>query len=259
MNTSRSFDRAASHYDQTRPVFEAFATHGIPALLEAAGPRARILDVGTGTGRISIPLLERGADLVGCDLSPKMLARLREKLPSARLAQSDAAALPFPEACFDAVLTVHVMHLVAPWREALREFQRVLKPGGSYLNVRTYEPVGASIRVEMRNYWRRWLAEQGLEHTHPGVQSQAALLEEIQLMNGEVREVEAARFSHPYTLREEIGRFEARVYSDSWAVPDDIFEASLEKLREWVSQQYTDLDQKHDEEVRFAFDIIRLR
>src|SRR5262245_2671448 len=157
MSNSRSFDRAASIYDQTRPLFEPIAKHGIQAILDLTGPSARILDVGTGTGRISVPLLQRGADLIGCDISSKMLSRLQEKLPSARIAQADASLLPFPTAKFDVVLTVHVMHLIPPWREALREFQRVLKPNGTYLNVKTWAPAGVSVREQIRDYWRQWL------------------------------------------------------------------------------------------------------
>src|SRR5258707_11164628 len=104
MNTSLSFDQAADFYDQTRPLFDATADLGIQALLDAAGLGPRILEGGGGTGRISIPLLERGADLIGCDLSAKMLTRQREKYPSARLVQSDAAFLPFPSSHFEALI-----------------------------------------------------------------------------------------------------------------------------------------------------------
>src|SRR5574341_315074 len=154
MSTSRSFDRVASIYDQTRPLHEPIARHGLQALLDIMGSNVRILDVGTGTGRISIPLLERGVDLIGCDISAKMLRRLQEKLPLARISQADAAHLPFRTGQFKVVLTVHVLHLIHPWREALREFQRVLVPGGTYLNVKTWEPVGVSIRGQMRDVWR---------------------------------------------------------------------------------------------------------
>jgi ubiquinone/menaquinone biosynthesis C-methylase UbiE len=74
MSKSRSFDRAADIYDQTRPLFEPIAKHGLQAILDITGPNARILDVGTGTGRISVPLLERGMDLIGCDISSAMLS-----------------------------------------------------------------------------------------------------------------------------------------------------------------------------------------
>src|SRR6266498_921810 len=193
MNPSQSFDRAASIYDQTRLLPEPTATHGIQAILDLIGPEAVILDAGTGTGRISIPLLERGARLVGCDLSMKMLKRLQEKFSSAALAQADAALLPFLADYFDAVLTVHVMHLVGPWREALREFRRVLKPEGVYLNTRTYEPVGISIREQMRDFWRSWVNAGGIDVRLPGVQDRTEFLGELQIMGGSVMEVEAVR------------------------------------------------------------------
>src|SRR5688572_20388508 len=178
MNTSQSFDRAASVYDQTRPLPDPTATHGIQAILDITGPQAFILDAGTGTGRISIPLLERGARLVGCDLSMKMLRRLQEKFSTSQLAQADAVDLPFPANYFDALLTVHVMHLVGPWREALREFRRALKPGGKYLNIRTYELVGTSRREQMRNFWRSWVAARGGDLQHLGVQNRTEFLQE---------------------------------------------------------------------------------
>ena len=80
MHTSRSFDRAAEFYDKTRPLFDATVDAGIRSLLEAAGEGARILEVGAGTGRISIPLLERGADLIGCDISEIGRASCRERV-----------------------------------------------------------------------------------------------------------------------------------------------------------------------------------
>src|SRR5689334_5426806 len=79
MNTSRSFDRAANYYDQTRQLLEPIANYGIPALVDAIGSGSRVLEVGAGTGRISIPLLERGVDWVGCDLSLPMMKRFQEK------------------------------------------------------------------------------------------------------------------------------------------------------------------------------------
>lgn len=254
MNTSRSFDQAADVYDKTRPLFEVTAEAGIQSLLEAAGPRARLLEVGTGTGRISIPLLARGADLIGCDLSAKMLTRQREKYPAARLIQSDAVFLPFPSHHFDALLTVHVMHLIGPWRAALREFKRVLKAGGVFLNVSTYESVGTSMRGAMRNHWRTWLKAQGVDTRHPGAQNGEEVRAELQSLGARWKEVEAVRFPHSYTLRLELDRYEGRVFSDTWSVPEALYQASLADLRDWATHEFGDLDQEHEEISRFVFD-----
>jgi len=255
MNKSRSFDQAATVYDKTRPLPDATAELGIQSLLEAAGPEARILEVGTGTGRISVPLLERGADLVGCDLSPKMLERQREKYPEARLIQSDAVFLPFPAKQFDAVLTVHVMHLIGPWREALREFRRVLTQGGVFLNVRTYEDVGSSVHGMLRDHWRGWLKTQGVDTRHPGASTLDELKDELRSLGARLQEVEVIRFPHRFTLREELGRYQERVYSNTWSVPETVYRASLEELRSWVVQEYGDLDVEREDTVRFAYDI----
>ena len=257
MSTSRSFDRAASYYDQTRPALESIVTHGTQAILDIAGPTARILEVGAGTGRISIPLLQRGIDLIGCDLSAKMLKRLQEKFPSARIARADASTLPFPTASFDAVLTAHVLHLVPSWREALREFRRVLRPGGVYLNLKTGATVGVSIREQVRVHWRRWLEERGVNAYLPGVQNSEEFQQELQSIGTHLTEVEVLRYPFKFTLGEELERFASRIYSDSWEIPDAIFESSLKELRTWVEHEYGDLAQERADEVRFEIGVAR--
>ena len=253
MNTSRSFDQAADFYDNTRPLFGVTADVGIQSLMDAAGEEARILEVGTGTGRISVPLMERGADLIGCDLSAKMLLRQREKYPSARLVQSDAPSLPFPSAHFDTILIVHVMHLIGPWREALREFKRVLAAGGALLNVSTSATVGESIRDRMRDHWRGWLEKQNVNTRQPGAQSGEEVRAELRLLGAHLIEVEVVRFSFPFSLRAELERYASRVFSDTWSVTEPLYQASLEDLREWVAREYGDLEAEREETVRFMF------
>jgi SAM-dependent methyltransferase len=257
MNQSRSFDRAAGFYDQTRLMLEPIAKYGIPAILNILGPKARILETGAGTGRISIPLMEHGTDLIGCDLSSKMLNRLQEKAPSARIVQADATSLPFPSAHFDNVLTVHVLHLIPSWREVLREFRRVLVPGGAYLNAKTWASVGNPVGDQLRTHWREWLAERGVSGRHPGVQDQDELFQELRALGAEVSEVDVVRFSDSYILGEELDRFASRTYSYTWDIPEVIFDASVRDLRDWAGAQFGSFDQKIEDEVRFAIDVAR--
>ena len=259
MNSSLSFDRAAGFYDQTRPLFEPAARMGIQAILDLTGPSSRILDVGTGTGRISIPLLERGANLIGCDISTGMLKRLKAKYPSAPLSQADAAHLPFPKSNFEAVLTVHVIHLIAPWQQALREFQRVLVPGGLYLNIRTYATVGNSIREQVRTFWREWVEAQGISINQPGVRDYQVFLQELRTLGAELAEQEVVRYALAFTLGEELDRFVSRTYSDAWDVPEAIHAASIKELHSWVAQEFGDLDQTYEDEVRFVIDTAKFK
>jgi ubiquinone/menaquinone biosynthesis C-methylase UbiE len=256
MTSSLSFDRAADFYDKTRDFPEPVATLGIQAILDAAGAGARILDAGTGTGRVSVPLLKRGADLFGVDLSTRMMSRLREKFPSARLAQADVSQLPFPGKIFDAVLTCHVMHLVGPWREALFEYWRVLRPQGVYINART-ERVGESIHEQVRSYWRSRVKEYGIESNRPGVKDEKELHQALVAMGAKVTQVEVVRYPRSYVVREIIEGIAGRTHSHTWDVPEEVLEKSLDDLKAWALSEYGGLDDVYEEEACFILDITR--
>jgi ubiquinone/menaquinone biosynthesis C-methylase UbiE len=106
------------------------------ALAAAVGPSAgRLLDIGTGTGRI-LELLAGGADsATGVDRSPEMLRIARGKLAAAGnqkadLLQADMRALPFADAAFDTVTMHHVLHFADNPAAVLAEAARVVAPGG---------------------------------------------------------------------------------------------------------------------------------
>lgn len=97
----------------------------------------RLLDLGCGTGRFLAQIKSNWPRLpvIGIDLSPHYLAEARERLASwsrVALVEAAAEALPFPEAHFDVVTSVYLLHeLPRKVRHAsLREMARVLKPGG---------------------------------------------------------------------------------------------------------------------------------
>ncbi len=259
MSNSRQFDRAAQYYDQTRLLPESIAEHGIPAILDLIGPDARVLEVGSGTGRISIPLLKRGVDLIGCDLSSEMSRRLQEKYPAARIARADATSLPFPTGQFDVVLTVHVLHLIPPWRDVLREFQRVLVPGGAHLNVSTSAEVGDSANHKIHQSWRGWMKAHGVEAGHPGAQERAELLQEQRSLGADLSEVEVIRFRESFNLREKLDRFASRIYSETWDIPAVLFDESMKELRAWAAAEYGQLDQVLTDEVQFLIDVARFK
>jgi ubiquinone/menaquinone biosynthesis C-methylase UbiE/broad specificity phosphatase PhoE len=102
----------------------------------------RVLDVGTGNGRLALMLAEDGArEVVGIDISPAMLEvaeylRASSHSPSAvRVNYRLAAAqnVPFRSEGFDAVLCRLVLHHAHRPEEILRELIRVLKPGGLFV------------------------------------------------------------------------------------------------------------------------------
>jgi ubiquinone/menaquinone biosynthesis C-methylase UbiE len=251
MTTSRSFDRAANYYDQTRELPEPVATHGLPALLKFIAPHGLILDVGTGTGRISVPLLRLGADVIGVDLSLNMMVKLREKYPAPRLAQADASCLPFRSQQFDAVLTMHVMHLVAPWRAALREYRRVLKLGGVYIDSTQWHDKTSPLR-RIRDQWHTLIEAQGAQWRRPGAQNPDELSAELKAMGAQLEEVEVLRYYSTSTPREVLEAIHSRVCSDAWDVPNDVFETTFKEVAAWTKKEFKHLDEPISTERRFV-------
>jgi SAM-dependent methyltransferase len=91
----------------------------------------RVLDAGCGTGGF---LRRLGADhpawrLTGIDVAPEACARARERT-TAEIHQGSIAALPFPDAAFEAITTGDVLYHLDDPDAALREFARCLVPGG---------------------------------------------------------------------------------------------------------------------------------
>ena len=253
---SRSFDRAADYYDQTRELPEPIATHGIPAILQYIAPGGRILDVGTGTGRISVPLLRLGADVIGVDLSLNMMGKLREKYRAAHLTQADASRLPFASQHFDAVLTTHVMHLIGPWREALREYRRVIKPGGVYIDSTQWHDSSSQL-TRIRDHWRELVEAQGAQWRRPGVQSRDELSAELKALAAQLEEVEVLRYYATATPRERLDQIHSRVCSDAWDVSDDVFEVTYKELAAWTKKEIGPLDKPITEERRFVLRIAK--
>lgn len=97
---------------------------------------ADVLDVGTGSGTLwqeNSYRIPAGWTATLTDLSPGMLLDARRSLAPLRpfaFRPADAQDLPFPGACFDAVLANHMLYHVPDRQRALSEFRRVLRPGG---------------------------------------------------------------------------------------------------------------------------------
>ncbi len=120
------YSRLASTYDRVRSSPREVQEFWLPALTRLADvpEGSLVLDVGCGTGRISVPLSERHR-VVGVDASREMLGVARSKGGPARFLLGDAARLPFPGGRFRVALAVLVLHLLPDFRSAVGEMSRV--------------------------------------------------------------------------------------------------------------------------------------
>jgi SAM-dependent methyltransferase len=129
------YDASPSHYPQ-RPQEQAAWAAALRQLLPA--PPATVLDVGAGTGFLSLLLAGQGYDVTAADLSPGMLGRLRAKAAERGLSirAVEADALDPPPGDFDAVVERHLLWTLpdpaaalAAWRQVAPQGRLVLVEG----------------------------------------------------------------------------------------------------------------------------------
>ncbi len=138
----------------------AFLTLGLDGRWRSAAARGilaskpeRILDVCCGTGSLSVELhrLSGGrAAVTGLDFNEAMLSKARAKSSAVTFVRGEADALPFPDGTFDALAVSFAARNLKYGGKSLlkyfREFHRVLRPGGSFVNIETSQPGGRFIR-----------------------------------------------------------------------------------------------------------------
>ncbi|GAB3880302.1 hypothetical protein GCM10029964_034430 [Kibdelosporangium lantanae] len=137
------YQEIATEYDERIPGFtaldEQFAENEREFILDHVGPDHAVLDIGCGTGRLTLPLAERAGSVTGLDMSDAMLAQARAKAGERGLSvdfrQGDMTAMPFADASFDVVVSMlALMHIpVAERGRLFAEITRVLRPGGQVL------------------------------------------------------------------------------------------------------------------------------
>jgi ubiquinone/menaquinone biosynthesis C-methylase UbiE len=145
-NGRMAFDLYAKSYDRILgllPNYKDVRDRHVKMIIDHCnGKAAKVLDVGAGTGNVTIPLLKNGLEVFAVDLNQAMLDRLSTKVTDDvkdllhKLTQDCRSLRNFDDGYFDAVtmsLVLFAMGSKESAREALEEAVRVLKPGGLLL------------------------------------------------------------------------------------------------------------------------------
>jgi ubiquinone/menaquinone biosynthesis C-methylase UbiE len=111
----------------------------VPWVLSGQDLVGEVLELGTGAGANAAALLSRfpSVRLTATDIDSAMLAVARRRLGAfgdrVVIREADAAALPFADDAFDAVVSLLMLHHVGDWRGAVSECARILRPGGRFV------------------------------------------------------------------------------------------------------------------------------
>lgn len=233
---SVNFDRASGYYDATRGFPPGVEDHIGAFIANTAGltPETRLLEIGIGTGRIALPLEPYVHSITGADISRNMMLELRRKqaLELIHLAQADVEQLPFKPTAFNAVLAVHIFHLVSDPQRVLTDVARVLKPGGRLIYCRNHwQDIG-----KMQPLVDAWNANIPETIATQDWRSADQMLPNLGWR--EIGEMQAYAFNVTSTPAEFLERFEQRQYSSTWFWSDDDLKPGIDAIYAAIDQHF---------------------
>ena len=124
----RGFDRLADAYERGRPGYPAAAVRHLGRVLHL-GPGRTVVDLGSGTGKFTRALAPLGAARIAVEPTEGMRRVFKRVVPNVPVLDGTAEEIPLPDGFADAIVCAQAFHWFRP-RTALREFARVLRPGG---------------------------------------------------------------------------------------------------------------------------------
>ncbi len=231
-----SFDRVAATYDEIRALSPKVMSHVLGILVDQLLGK-NVLEVGVGTGRYAVPLQKSGLNLVGVDISHKMVDYgLGKGLRNVVLA--DGARLPFAARAFDLATTNHMLHLVPDWREVLLEVARVTRD--SYFSILERSTRTTNLHRE----YDRLAAEAGYRWSPPGLHERdlpTILAPDLVMPVGPFEDVVPADL-----ILEELDQ---RSFSSQWGPPENLHRQVMRELQHrWSGHEF-----KHTYSLEITF------
>jgi SAM-dependent methyltransferase len=239
---SVAFDRAAEFYDASRRTDDPDTLREVELLASELAGRDRVLEVGTGTGAISIRLREAGHRVFAIDLSMPMLRRLVGRAggsPRFPIVQADATRIPFSDRSFDAAIARWVLHLIPNWPDAVAEIARVLRPGGTFVvnSGGVFQGPEAEVRMRLGQEVERELRPVGLlwqDHTSLDASARRVGLRP--------RDLPPIHVVSEEPLDAFLDGVEHNHYSWLWPLSDEERLRALAVVRPWAEDRYGPLD-----------------
>lgn len=251
-----NFDRVADRYDATRGFPPGVADRICQWTLARLPADPAVAEIGVGTGRVAFPFIARGVRYSGFDISEPMLARLREKLGddlrrSALYIADVTKPLPVPDQSQDAVIAVHILHLVDAV-QALHQVRRILKPHGALAWGFNENDSTAPTRRLRPKFFELVTQLGGPQRRDFQVQPARELLAQ---WGAQVSRHTVAAWQETSTMREALASLQERVFSFSWDVPEAIFAEAYRRTEAWaLAECGGDLDRPCEHDVRFVVD-----
>jgi SAM-dependent methyltransferase len=259
------YEDQAAGFDE-RAAFPPDAVKSMAAaVVEMAGLRQgdTLLEVGAGTGMLSLPLIRRPIRYIGFDLSPAMLAVFREKVEKARLHAELLVAdangrWPAEDGSVAAIFSTRALHHVGV-DHATAEIGRVLRPEGGWLLLgRVYRP-NDSAQPTLRRQMLKLLEEEGYSGRDREAHAEA-LFSTLEAIGGERAEPRVvARWTRRQALLDWFTVWRGKKGLAGHDIPEESKKRVLSRLRAWAEERHGNLEVPLDQEQFFELEAIHVR
>lgn len=257
-------DQTASFDGRAAIPAEAGESVGM-AVVEIAGLRHgdTLLEIGAGTGMLSLSLIRRPIRYIGFDRSPAMLAVLREKVEEAGLGAElmvadGNARWPARDGSVAAIFSARALHHVDV-NHAAAETGRVLRPEGGWLIVGRVRRPDDSVKPALRRQMRKLLEEEGYHGRDHDAYAEA-LFSVLEQIGGERAQPRvAAHWTVRHAPLDSITAWQGKEGLAGYHIPEEVKERVLGRLRAWAEERYGNLKAPLEQEESFELDAIHVR
>jgi SAM-dependent methyltransferase len=154
-----TFDEDAERYNRARPGYPPAVFDDL-AELAGIGPGCRVLEIGCGTGQATLPLAERGCEIVAIELGAELAAVARRNLarfPAVQVVTAAFERWPLPPEPFDVVLSATAFHWLDPAVRVAKSAD-ALRAGGTLATIATYHVAGGTepFFADVQDCYERW-------------------------------------------------------------------------------------------------------
>jgi ubiquinone/menaquinone biosynthesis C-methylase UbiE len=259
------YEDQAANFDE-RAAISAEAGEAVAAVVaEIAGLQHgdTLLEIGAGTGMLSLPLIARPNRYVGLDRSPAMLAVLREKVKTARLYAELLVAdandrWPAEDGSVAAIFSARALHH-ADIDHAAAETRRVLRPEGGWLILGSVRRPRDSVKPTLRRQMRKLLEEEGYSGRDQNAHAEA-LFSALEVIGAErVEPRVAAYWTRRHAPLESITAWQRKEGLAGYDIPEEVKERVLGQLRPWAEEHYGNLKAPLEQRESFELDAIHMK
>lgn len=249
----KCFDNVADAYDEAR-IIPDFVIQKVFSIMNDRihlNENRVILDVGIGTGRTCRSLSQYDVELIGIDISPKMLRRClevnRDEISVGKIAliQGDITCLPFKNSTFDIIMGMHIFDFIG--KEAIKEIKRVMNLRGFLIIINYTTPIRETIIAKKYRELHRKHSARAKERLLWICNSLVPAFEKVSSTiskrrfsyiekSGTTVQTESIIWTQKVQISQILNVLEKKVYSNYYDTPDKTQSRIMKELKKWIEK-----------------------